>query len=165
MQIIYALILISLLTACAPSSEDARLAELNAYWVEVSRSVKEGDFEAYKAGCHKDAVLVSGFKNVSYPLSKVLKRWKKDFDDTKDGPRKSSVIFRFSSRKGDDTTAHETGIFVYAFDVGDGVLKKEYINFEALLLKRDGWQIMMEYQKSSATEADWNKLKGSVGSD
>ena len=51
----------------------ARIAELDDYWAEVSRCVKEGDFEGYKATCHKDGVLVSGKKNTAYPLSKALK--------------------------------------------------------------------------------------------
>ncbi|MFT5883203.1 MAG: hypothetical protein ACI9FG_001716, partial [Crocinitomicaceae bacterium] len=58
-------------------------AELDAYWAEISRAVKTGDFEAYKATCHPEAVLVSGNKKQSYPLAKALVRWKKEFDDTK----------------------------------------------------------------------------------
>lgn len=37
-----------------------RVAELNAFWTEVSRSVSEGDFDAYQASCHPEGVLVSG---------------------------------------------------------------------------------------------------------
>ncbi len=37
-------------------------------------------------------------------------------------------------------------------------IRKDYIHFEALLLKRDGWKIMMEYQKSTATVEEWNAL-------
>ena len=87
-----------------------------------------------------------------------MKRWKRDFVDTKSGIRESSVEFRFSQRLGDKTTAHETGIFLYTFEQ-DGKKASDYINFEALLIKDDTWKIMMEYQKSKATKEDWDKLE------
>ena len=65
--------------------ESARLAELDAYWAEVARAVHEGDFAAYQATCHPEAVLVSGKAQTSYPLSKALARWKSEFDATKAG--------------------------------------------------------------------------------
>ena len=58
-----------------------RLGELDAYWTEVSRTVREGDFKGYKATCHPKGVLVSGRKKTSYPLSTALAGWKKEFDD------------------------------------------------------------------------------------
>ena len=140
------------------SSENSRLKELNTYWTEVSRAVNEGDFEAYAATCHTKATLVAGIGKKAYPLSKALARWKKEFDDTKSGIRKSSVEFRFSQRLGDDKAAHETGIFLYSFEQ-DGKKGSDYINFEALLIKEGTWKIMMEYQKSLGTKEDWDKLK------
>ena len=95
------------------ADDKARLAELDAYWAQVSRAVREGDFEGYKATCHEEGVLVSGSSQTSYPLSKALARWKQDFVDTKAGKIKANVEFRFSQRIGDETTAHETGIFRY----------------------------------------------------
>ena len=139
--------------------ENARLGQLDAYWAEVSRAVTTGDFAAYEATCHPDGVLVSGVKKTSSPLAEALKRWKKDFDATKGGAMKASVEFKFSKRFGDATTAHETGIFLYSATGPDGKQTHDYINFEALLLKRDGrWQIMMEYQKSKATAAEFEAL-------
>ena len=143
------------------SNEDLRLNELNAYWEEVSRAVNEGDFEAYSATCHAKATLVAGIGKKAYPLSKALARWKKEFDDTKAGIRKSSVDFRFSQRLGDEKAAHETGIFLYSFEQ-DGKKGSDYIHFEALLIKEGTWQIMMEYQKSSASKEEWDKLKASL---
>ena len=73
---------------------------------------------------------------------------------------KASVEFRFSQRLGDHTTAHETGIFLYTSQAPGEEPKKEYVHFEGLLTKKpDGWKILMEYQKSSATEAEWDQLK------
>jgi hypothetical protein len=141
------------------SNEAARLAELDAYWAEVSRCVKEGDFAGYVATCYSDGVLVAGTRGQSQPLSDALKRWEKDFIETKSGAIKASVAFRFSQRLGDETTAHETGIFLYERENADGSKTKEYIHLEALLLKRGVWKIVMEYQKSAATKEDWDRLK------
>ena len=141
------------------ADEKARLAELDAYWAEVSRAVGEGDFEGYKATCHQEGVLVSGTRKTSSPLSKALARWKPEFMDTKAGKIKASVEFRFSQRYGDETTAHDTGIFLYSTVDPDGERKQEYIHFEGLLVKREGrWRILMEYQKSKATREEWDAL-------
>ncbi|NNC89627.1 MAG: DUF4440 domain-containing protein [Akkermansiaceae bacterium] len=155
--------LLMVILAAAPAGadeKDPRLADLDAYWAEISRTVREGDFAAYAATCHPEAVLVSGSKKTSYPLTTALARWKKEFDDTKAGRRTSSVEFRFSQRLGDEVTAHESGIFLYAFQTPGEPLKKEYVHFEGLLVKKpDGWKILMEYQKGPATPAEWKALE------
>lgn len=140
------------------AEESLRLGELDAYWKDVVRCVKEGDFQGYEASTHPSGVLVMGIKKQSQPLTKALARWKKEFDDTKAGTRKSNLTLRFSQRMGDETTAHETGIFLYEATMDDGTSVKEYIHFEALLIKTDRWRIVMEYQKSKASEAEWNAL-------
>jgi hypothetical protein len=143
----------------AEEPKDPRVSEMNAFWKEVSRSVHDGDFEAYAATCHPEGVLVSGSKKTSSPLSVALARWKKEFIATKSGEMKASVEFRFSQRLGDETTAHETGIFLYSSTGPDGKPKQEYIHFEVLLMKKDGhWKTLMEYQKSQATEKEWESL-------
>jgi hypothetical protein len=147
----------------AAAEETSRLAELDALWARVSRAVREGNFKLYASTCHKDGVLVTGLKQQCYPLSKALARWKKGFDATRAGKTKAGVTFRFSRRLGDETTAHETGIFHYTATTAGGKTISDYIHFEALLLKRDGWKIMMEHQKSSATAAEWEALKQKSG--
>lgn len=140
--------------------EKGRLVELNAYWAEVSKAVRTGDFEAYKATCHDEGVLVSGSQKTTYPLSKALAGWKQGFLDTKEGKMKANVEFRFSRRLGDDTTAHETGIFRYSTVDANGERANHYVNFEGLLLKKNKkWMILMEYQKSTATKTQWNALQ------
>lgn len=147
------------LLADEASTEHDRLKQLDAYWAEVSRAVGAGDFAAYEATCHPDGVLVSGSKKTSSPLADALKRWKKEFDATKSGEMKASVAFKFSQRFGDSTTAHETGMFLYTSVGPDGKETREYIHFEGLLVKRDGrWRIMMEYQKSKGTRAEYEAL-------
>jgi hypothetical protein len=135
------------------------LAELDAYWAKVSKAVREGDFEGYRDTCHEQGVLVSGSSQTSYPLSQALTRWKQGFLDTKAGNLKANVEFRFSKRLRSDTTAHETGMFLYTTENAEGERTKAYIHFEGLLVKRDGWKIMMEYQKSEATAKEWEKLR------
>jgi hypothetical protein len=149
-----------LLPAFASDDDSARLKSLNAYWEVVARSVKEGDFETYTNTCHKEGILVSGIRGNSSPLSVALARWKKEFMATKSGEVKTNLEFRFSRRIGDETTAHETGIFLYSTKKPGGEIKPEYIHFETLLAKReDGWKMVMEYQKAVATEEEWKALK------
>lgn len=150
---------LTLLCSPAADSQAPRLAQLDAFWAAVSRSVGEGDFEAYQATCHREGVLVSGIKKSSSPLSVALARWKKEFTATKSGEMKASVAFRFSQRLGDETTAHETGIFLYTSVGPDGKPNPEYIHFEVLLVKKDGhWATLMEYQKSKASPEEWDAL-------
>jgi len=64
------------------------IAEIDKnYWVEISRTLREGDFEGYKATCHDNAVLVttSGKNKLSYPMTTALARCKQGFLDTKQG--------------------------------------------------------------------------------
>lgn len=141
-----------------PSCLFADTTEINAYWKEVSRSVREGDFEAYKATCHPEGVLVAGTRQKSEPLSEALARWKKNFTQTKSGEMKANASFRFSQRIINETTAHETGILLYTEKTKDRNIV-DYVHLETLLVKKNGrWLILMEYQKSAATEAEWKAL-------
>ena len=139
--------------------ETTRLAQLDRFWSEIRSAVQNGDYERYKAMCHPSGVLVSGAKRTSYPLSKALAGWKQGFLDTKSGKMKASVELRFSQRLGDETTAHETGIFHYWTVDANGIRKDDYTHFEALLVKEKDWQTLMEYQKGPASESEWEKLK------
>lgn len=145
------------------SNDSLRLAELDTFWAEVSRTVQKGDFEGYTTTYHKDAVVVftTGENKTSLSIAKALVNWKQDFIDTKAGKTQNSVEFRFSQRVGDENTAHETGIF--AFQSNDGSTKatpKQFVHFDALLVKKgNAWLMLMEYQKSKATEAEWHLLE------
>src|SRR5262245_9844608 len=101
--------------------ETTRLAQLEKFWSEIQAAVENGDYDMYKATCHPSGVLVSGAKKTSYPLSKALAGWKQGFLDTKSGKMKAGVEFRFSQRLGDETTAHETGIFHYWTVAANGI--------------------------------------------
>ena len=139
--------------------DPARLRELDSYWAEVSRAVREGDFEGYKATCHEQGILVSGVSRTCQPLAQALVRWEQDFVNTRTGKKKGDVEFRFSQRLGDGTTAHETGIFRYSTVDARGKRTEEFIHFEGLLIKKKGkWTILMEYQKSKAAPEEWKAL-------
>ena len=144
-------------------SDSLRLAELDRFWTELSRTVSEGDFEGYKAAYHSDAVVIfAADKNkVSVPISKALAGWKQGFNDTKAGKTQGSVEFRFSQRIGDETTAHETGVFIFKSNDSIGeILAKQFIHFEMLFVKRNNaWQALMEYQKSAVTNEEWEALE------
>jgi ketosteroid isomerase-like protein len=131
--------------------------QLDAFWAEVSRTVAEGDFAGYAATYHSDAVLVSQSRGgVSVPIAKALDGWQQGFLDTQAGKTTANVKFRFTDRLNDETTAHETGIFHYTADSADGEGADQYVHFEALLVRKGDWKMLMEYQKEPATEAEWN---------
>ena len=131
-------------------------AELDAFWAEVSRTVESGDFEGYSATYHPDAVVIFG--ETSQPISDALAGWEAGFADTRTGLMEAYVQFRFSERRNDNTTAHETGIFRYesVSPADDGSV--QYVHFEALLVKREGWKMMMEFQRGEASEVEWRAL-------
>ncbi len=139
-------------------SESNTLAELDATWSEVSRSVAEGDFDAYSAVYHPDAVLVS--LTDTTPISEALEAWEPGFVAARAGESQPTVDFRFTQRSHDDTTAHETGIFRFAPDTAAGEPGAQYIHSKALMVKRDGkWLRLMEYQKATATRAEWDAAR------
>ena len=139
----------------APIAYADSSAELDGFWAEVTRTVTEGDFEGYAATYHPDAILVSQSSNLSYPIASALKGWHQGFVDTAAGLVTAGVEFRFTSRLNDETTAHETGIFHYSAYPDNGDATDQYVHFEALLVNKDGWKMMMEYQRSPATQAEW----------
>ncbi len=146
------------------NSDDLRKNEIDkTYWSVISKTVKEGDFEGYSATCHENAVLVTtaGENKLSYPMPAALARWKQGFLNTKQGKQMDNVSFRFSQRIGNETTAHETGIFYFTSHNSTGKLITEsYTHLEALLVKHgDKWVCLMEYQKAEATQEEWDALK------
>ncbi len=146
----------AVLLALPPTASAQVAPELDAYWAEVSRTVTEGDFDGYAALYHPDAVLVAGGSG-TYPIGNALAGWKQGFDDTREGKAEAGVEFRFTGRVNDETTAHETGMFRYTLKSRDGEDAVSLVHFEALLVKKDGrWLMLMEYQKESATNEEWD---------
>lgn len=154
------------LPGCYPAfAEDVTIErELDNYWTKVGHYLAEGDFDGLVSTYHPDAVLVSESLDTSYPISRALKRWKPGILDTKAGKTMSLVEFRITRRLYSDSTAHERGIFHYkSGPVGDNVdpadFDEDFVHFEALLLKSGEWTMVMEYQKHSATQAEWDAAK------
>lgn len=155
---------ISALTISAQNSKGTqRLAELDAYWNQLSKTVKEGDYKGYGDMYHPDAVVIfaTADNKRSMPIAGALAGWKKGFDETKAGNRNDTVEFRFAQRIGNETTAHETGMFRFTTRDADHKVTGTYIvHFEMLLVKKDGkWYGVMEYQKTNGTKAEWDALK------
>ncbi|MBO3697728.1 nuclear transport factor 2 family protein [Roseivirga sp. E12] len=142
--------------------DSVRMAEIDRFWERLNQSVIEGDFEAYKKCFHKDAVIVfaSGEYKTSVPIAVALKGWEQGFKDVKEGKTKVNVEFRFSQRMGDETTAYETGMFIYtSTDNASKATNKFIIPFDMLLVKRNNqWYGMMEVQKPLATQEEWDAL-------
>ena len=136
-------------------------AELDAFWEEVSGSVESGSFERYSATYHPDAVVIFGDR--TQPIADALADWQSGFDDTRDGLVTAAVEFRFSERRNDPTTAHETGIFRYEAGASGTEASVQFVHFEALLVKRDGWKMLMEFQRGAASQAEWAALDQSRG--
>lgn len=144
-------------------TDTARLADLDAYWEELARTVNEGDFEGYSNAYHEDAVVVFavGQNKSSVPIATALANWKQGFMNTKAGKQFDKVAFRLSQRIGNETTAHETGIFHFQSKNNKGEITNDaYVHFEMLLVKKDNsWIALMEYQKETATQNQWDAIK------
>ena len=85
----------------------------------------------------------------------ALAGWKAGMDETKSGAMSASVEFRFTGLLNDATTAHQVGIFRYEERRPGVEPSVVYIHFEALLVYRAGWKMLMEYQKAEATMEEW----------
>lgn len=134
--------------------------ELNAFWIEAERQVREGDFEAYSNSFHPNAILVNGISKNSIPIKEALDRWEKGFEDTRQRQMKASVEFRFSETVFGTSSAYQKGIFHYTSEYIGQSPVSVFIHFEVLLTKSNSiWEILMEYQKDYATKEDWNSLE------
>jgi ketosteroid isomerase-like protein len=141
--------------------DSIRLVELDRYWNTYVQAVKEGDFEVLKSLYHNDAVLVKAASVIktSIPIDMALAGWKEGLDNTKKGKQIDEVEFRFSQRIGNETTAHETGIFMFT-SINNNSKVKYLVHFEMLMIRENyGWRVLMEHQKSAdATEEEWDAL-------
>ena len=147
----------------AGAQQDAALQELDAFWARVSRAVAEGDYDAYAASYHPDAVLVNGLDGKSYPIADALEGWREGFEDTRAGVIEASVEFRFTARFHDASTAHETGFFRYVSRTPGGSSVEQILRFEALLVKKGEWKMLMEFQRSLSSRDDWDAAGGTPG--
>jgi len=103
--------------------------EIDAFWAKARTAVVHGDFDAYAAMYHPDAVVVDttavaatgsgGGCGSSKPARDALAEWKSGFEATASGLKTTQLDFRFSRRvRGVEpsttaTTAYDAGIFRY----------------------------------------------------
>ena len=154
------LLLLSFLLITNVMAQSNPSDEIAVFWEEAERQVTEGDYDAYAASFHKEAILVNGISGNSIPIQVALDGWKQGFDDTKAGKMSASVEFRFSENSIGETAAHQTGIFLYKWQNAGEEPQEVYIHFEALMTKSMGeWTMLMEYQKAIATKEEWELLK------
>ena len=140
-------------------AQDIIINELDAAWKKLENTVSTGDFRSFKSVYHQDAVLVNGITKNSYPIKNAFEGWKKGFIDTKSEEIIANLDVKFSERLFDEFTAHETGIFHYYTINKNGDKNDTYVHFESLWVKKNNkWKMVMEYQKSSTTETEWNSL-------
>jgi hypothetical protein len=95
------MIRLSILTLllASPSGGQAQVdTQLNAFWAELARTVREGDFEGYSRLYHPQAVLASMASGTSYPIAQALAGWEQGFIDTREGKARANVEFGFSQR-------------------------------------------------------------------
>ena len=150
------LLALALLLAPAADPADGTAAELDAFWAEVARTVREGDFDGYAALYHRDAVFVDDAKAEAYPIAGALARWRPGFEATKAGRTIADVNFRFTTRLHGDDAAHETGLFRYDAHAPGEPPAPRYVHFEALTVRGpDGWRWLMERQTAPATADEW----------
>lgn len=153
-------IFISLIFFTQSFAQNGLSQEILAYWEEATRTVLEGDFEAYANSFHDEAILVNGISGSSYPIQQALDGWREGFESTKNGKMVAEVEFRFSERIHGNESAHESGIFRYFWQNEGEEAQEVYICFEALLTKSTGkWTMLMENQKAVATEEEWKELE------
>ena len=140
-------------------AQDIIINELDAAWKKLENTVSTGDFRSFKSVYHQDAVLVNGITKNSYPIKNAFEGWEKGFIDTKSEEIIANLDVKFSERLFDEFTAHETGIFHYYTINKNGDKNDTYVHFESLWVKKNNkWKMVMEYQKSSTTETEWNSL-------
>ena len=140
-------------------AQDIIINELDAAWKKLENTVSTGDFRSFKSVYHQDAVLVNGITKNSYPIKNAFEGWEKGFIDTKSEEIIANLDVKFSERLFDEFTAHETGIFHYYTINKNGDKDDTYVHFESLWVKKNNkWKMIMEYQKSRTTKAEWNTL-------
>ena len=156
----------AMLSGGGPDAAAKTAAELDAVWAEASRTVREGDYEAYAALYHPAAVLVSETRGEAVPIADALAGWKPGFVATKAGEVVADVEFRITKRVHGPRAAHETGLFRYSTrPPGEpGRADPKTVHFEAVFLKTDdGWKWTVERQVKPATEQEWDAAGATGG--
>ncbi len=163
--LLFAALLVAPPTVDDPAKSPARdpAAELDRFWAEAARTVRDGDYAGYAGLYHPDAVFVADDEDggVATPIAEQLATWKPGFEDTKAGRTVAAVEFRLTKRVIGPRAAHETGLFRYVSHAPGAAGTPVVVRFEALLVRGpNGWRWVMERQVATATEQDWRAADG-----
>jgi len=140
-------------------AEEVQGDGVDAFWTEISNSVSNGDFKAYRSAHHEDGVLIMGGKSIS--LVNAHKGFQRGFDDTASGKVQAGIEFLWSNRSVGEQTAILKGLFYY-WSKAEGVDFYLYTPIEVVLVKKDkSWKILTFRRDSPVTKEQWNKLKSS----
>ena len=127
-------------------------------WQVISQSVIDRDIVAMGSTYHPDAVVVNAKETA--PISSTLIRWGKGMEKELQEGSSARVSFRFSQRMINASSAFEEGIFKYVSINSEGIESAAYMEFEVLLVKKDGrWLTLMEHQLAETDQAAWDALK------
>jgi ketosteroid isomerase-like protein len=152
------LLVIALFSGPAFSNEGISKQIDEQTWDVISQSVIDRDIVAMASTYHPDAVLVNSEK--TSPIASTLIRWGEGMKKEAEAGNSARVAFRFSERQDNEYSAFQTGIFHYVSIDSDGNENNAYINFESLLVKKDGrWLFTMERQLDDTDKAAWDALK------
>jgi len=152
-------IFISILLVQFSFGEINIIEEIDSSWAKMKRFINNGDFRKFKTMYHRDAIMVNGIKNSTYPIKNAFVIWEQGFIDTKTGSIDADLELKFSRRIFDNDTAHETGIFHYYTIKESGESTDSFIHFEALWIKKQNkWFMLMENQISRASKSEWDSF-------
>ncbi len=127
-------------------------------WQVISQSVANRDIVVMGSAYHPDAVVVNAEKTT--PIASTLIRWGEGMQKEIETGASAAVAFRFSGRMDNETSAFETGIFNYISTNAAGEESSAYMNFESLLVKKNGrWVFLMEHQLGETDKAAWEALQ------
>ncbi|MEM8946931.1 MAG: hypothetical protein AAGD11_17280 [Planctomycetota bacterium] len=134
----------------------ARFAEVDRFWADISESVSDGDYGAYRSAHHPDAVLV--VNGASCSMESAHQAFRRGFEDTAAGTVEAGIEFLWKQRSVDANTAFQKGAFRYWSEAA-GSTYSQYTQFEAILVKGDkGWKLLVQKQYKPMTREQWDAL-------
>jgi len=127
-------------------------------WSVISQAVKNADINSMASTYHPDAVVISNGDIT--PISDALESWAEGMKQAATDGSSARVSFRFGSRRDNERSAFETGVFKYTMVNASGTETQMFMHFETVLVKKKGrWLFLLERQLDQANEAAWEALQ------
>lgn len=143
----------------AAGQSDPVIAELDAFWAEVARTVSAGDAEGMRELYHPDGIYVFGSREsyLTQAQSSALDDANADLQATREGRRAQGIEFRLTSRVHDESTAHEVGLYHFWVTPQGEERSDHYGVVDSYLTKVGGrWMILVEIQTGESSKAEWD---------